>query len=72
MTLRELSEPGEDHGVQRRIRIVGDDEADAAVGDVSWASPLAHTLIGARVGDAVIWRRPAGEAEIEILAVQYD
>lgn len=60
-----------DEGVERTVRIVGDDEADAAVGDISWASPLARALIGARVGDVVTWRRPAGAAEIEILRVAY-
>ena len=65
-------------GVQQRLRIVGDDEADAAAGDISWASPLARALIGARVGDCVAWRPPANsaansarESEIEILALTY-
>jgi transcription elongation GreA/GreB family factor len=61
----------EEDGVQRRIRIVGDDEADAAAGDISWASPLARALIGARMGESVVWQRPAGAVEIEILAVEY-
>jgi transcription elongation GreA/GreB family factor len=58
-------------GVEHTVRIVGDDEADAPAGYISWASPLARALIGARVGDAVTWRRPAGTAEIEILRVEY-
>ncbi len=69
VTVSNMSEGG---GVQRRIRIVGDDEADAAAGDLSWASPLARALIGARVGECVTWQRPAGAAEIEILAVTYE
>ena len=60
-----------DDGEQRRVRIVGDDEADAAVGDISWASPLARALIGARVGEIVSCHRPAGATEIEILAIHY-
>jgi transcription elongation factor GreB len=60
-----------DDGEQQRVRIVGDDEADAVAGDISWASPLARALIGARVGEIVTWRRPAGAAEIEILAIHY-
>lgn len=68
VTVREMGENGD---VQRRIRIVGDDEADAAAGDVSWASPLARALIGARVGESVAWQRPVGVVEIEILAVEY-
>ena len=62
----------DDDGTQQQVRIVGDDEADAAKGDISWASPLARALIGARVGDVVTWRRPAGAAQIEILAVNYE
>jgi transcription elongation factor GreB len=51
--------------------IVGDDEADVAAGKISWASPLAKAMIGARVGDTVIWRRPAGDAEVEIVGIDY-
>jgi len=61
-----------DAGAQQRYRIVGDDEADAAAGDISWASPLARALIGARVGDVVTWQRPAGAAEIEVISIRYD
>ena len=61
-----------DDGEEQHMRIVGDDEADVAAGDISWASPLARALIGARVGDVVIWRRPAGDAQIEIMAIHYD
>ena len=60
----------EHHSERRSYRIVGDDEADAAVGDVSWASPLAQALLGARAGDVVVWRRPAGAVEIEITAIR--
>jgi transcription elongation factor GreB len=52
-------------------RIVGEDEADAANGLVSWVSPLARALDGAAVGDAVIWKRPAGEMELEVAAIRY-
>ncbi len=51
--------------------IVGDDEADVTGGKISWASPLAKALIGARVGDTVKWRRPAGDAEVEIVEIRY-
>lgn len=51
--------------------IVGDDEADVTAGRISWASPLARSLLGARVGDVVKWHRPAGDTEIEIVAVEY-
>lgn len=51
--------------------IVGDDEADVTAGKISWGSPLARSLLGAKVGETVKWRRPAGETEVEIVAVDY-
>jgi transcription elongation GreA/GreB family factor len=56
---------------KHRFTIVGDDEADVTGGKISWASPLARAMIGARVGDTVKWHRPAGEAEVEIVAISY-
>lgn len=40
-------------GTALRYRIVGEDEADPAKGLLSWASPPAEALLGARVGEAV-------------------
>jgi transcription elongation GreA/GreB family factor len=51
--------------------IVGEDEADAAHGKVSWRSPLAKALIGARAGDTVTWYRPAGSTTLEVLEIRY-
>lgn len=53
-------------GRARRVRIVGVDEVDAAAGDISWISPLATALLGARPGDVVTLRRPGGEEELEV------
>jgi len=53
------------------FHIVGDDEADVAAGKISWGSPLARSLIGAKVGETVKWRRPAGDTEVEIVAIEY-
>jgi transcription elongation GreA/GreB family factor len=59
--------PAQD-GRRQTFRIVGEDEADPASGKISWRSPLAQALIGARPGDVVETDRPKGE--IEILAVE--
>ena len=67
---REAALADED-GKELRFTLVGDDEADVAAGKISWASPLAKAMIGARVGDTVKWRRPAGEADIEIVEIRY-
>ena len=56
---------------ERRWQIVGEDEADAEHGLVSYVSPLATALLGARVGDEVCWQRPAGDMTIEVLRIDY-
>lgn len=56
---------------ERDFVIVGEDEADAAAGKISWVSPLARTLMGASVGDTVTWKRPAGDLELEIVSIRY-
>jgi transcription elongation GreA/GreB family factor len=59
-------------GKQRAFHIVGDDEADVASGRISWASPLAKALMGAKVGDTVKWQRQADASEVEIVAIEYN
>lgn len=58
-------------GTERTFTIVGEDEADLVALKVSYVSPLAEALLGARVGDTVVWRRPAGDAELTIRAIAY-
>lgn len=62
----------DEDGTAYRYRIVGEDEADPELGCVSWVSPLARALDGARVGDSVIWKRPVGDLEVEVVAIQYE
>lgn len=57
---------------ERTFTIVGEDEADLAALKVSYVSPLAEALMGARVGDRVVWRRPAGDLELTVKAIAYD
>ncbi len=57
-------------GQRMTFAIVGEDEADAAQGKISWVSPLARAVAEARVGDAVAWKRPAGEVELTIVAIR--
>jgi transcription elongation GreA/GreB family factor len=51
-------------GREQRFRIVGVDEADAANGLISFRSPLAAAILGARIGDIVEAPPPLGEIEI--------
>jgi transcription elongation GreA/GreB family factor len=56
-------------GERSRFVIVGEDEADAAQGKISWVSPLARALLNAGVGDVVTWHRPVGDKPLEIIAI---
>ncbi len=58
-------------GAEREFAIVGEDEADAGHGSVSWVSPLARALLGAQVGDEIVWHRPAGDVVLEVRAISY-
>ncbi|MCX8517468.1 MAG: GreA/GreB family elongation factor, partial [Rhodoferax sp.] len=53
------------------LRIMGIDEADSAQGEVSWISPIARTLLRARVGDQLRLVMPDRVGDIEVLAVEY-
>jgi transcription elongation GreA/GreB family factor len=59
-------------GQERVFTIVGEDEADVATGKVSWVSPLARALLGASVDDTVTWKRPSGDADLEIASIDYE
>lgn len=56
---------------RRTLTLVGEDEADASLGLISWAAPIARALVGARVGDERIVRLPAGEKSYEIMSIRY-
>ena len=58
-------------GKKHRFTIVGEDEAAIDEGKISWVSPLAKVLIGKKVGERVIWKRPIGDLSVEILEIRY-
>ena len=59
-----------EHDEQQRIQLVGEDQADAGAGLINWGSPLGRALLGAQVGDEVLWKRPAGDQLIEVLRIE--
>jgi transcription elongation factor GreB len=61
----------DEEGNEKSYRIVGVDESDPAKGKISWISPIAKALISARVGDVVTLELPDGNAELEILQIDY-
>ncbi len=61
----------DDLGVEQVVTILGIDEAESALNQVSWISPVARALLKARVGDEVKLVTPAGPRDIEVLEVLY-
>jgi len=59
----------DDHEV--RYQIVGETEADAKKGRISYSSPVGRALIGRRIGDDVEVITPSGEKYYAIEAVEF-
>lgn len=58
-------------GQQSHYRIVGPDETDARLGDISIDSPLARAMLRKRIDDVVEAELPGGLASYAIVAVDY-
>jgi transcription elongation factor GreB len=56
---------------ERTVTLVGEDEADASAGRISWQSPLARALRGAAIGDLRRVMLPGGEKEYEVTRIDY-
>jgi transcription elongation GreA/GreB family factor len=53
-------------GASVRFRLVGEDEADAARGLLSWVAPLGQALLGRELGEAVLFQG----VEAEIVSIE--
>lgn len=56
---------------ERVVTLVGEDEADASSGRISWKSPMANALKRAVVGDCRTVNLPAGPRDYEIVGISY-
>ncbi len=56
---------------ERTVTLVGEDEAYASAGRISWRSPFARALKGAAVGDVRRVELPAGARDYEVVAIAY-
>ena len=54
-----------------KYQIVGETEADAKVGRISYASPHRRALIGRQVGEEVEFSAPSGDKYFEISKIQF-
>ncbi|HEX7743280.1 MAG TPA: GreA/GreB family elongation factor [Sphingobium sp.] len=55
-------------GVEKRIDLVGDDEADPAAGRIAFTAPLARAMMDAEVEEAIDFAGKSGA--IEIVAIE--
>ena len=52
-------------------QIVGSDEIDIKMGKISWNSPVAKALLGKKIDDEVIIKKPQGEETVTILSFEF-
>ena len=67
VTLRTAS--GDREGEERRLEIVGIDEADAAHGRVAFTAPIARAILGRGVGDTAVLHSPRGQELLEVMSI---
>jgi transcription elongation factor GreB len=61
----------DEEGNQRTVTILGVDEANSGLGQISWVSPVAKVLLKSRVGDEVTLVTPQGTQILDVLKVEY-
>ncbi len=54
----------------KEYTLVGEGEADMALGKISYQSPLGEALFGAKKGELVTFKSPAGPIEYKIIDIQ--
>ncbi len=59
----------DEEGEERCYQLVGPDEFDVTAGRISIDSPVGVALLGKKVDDEVIIRRPAGDLHVTIIAI---
>jgi transcription elongation factor GreB len=61
----------DDNGSQKTYRIVGPDEFDLNQQKLSMDSPLAKAMLGKRLDDEIILKKPEGEEFFYIVKIEY-
>ena len=61
----------DDDGNEKTYQIVGPDEFDVARQKLSMDSPLAKAMLGKRLDDEIILKKPEGEEVFYITAIEY-
>lgn len=53
------------------FQIVGEDEIETEQGKISWKSPIAKALLGKKVGDDILVRKPTSEEYLTIEKIEF-
>jgi transcription elongation factor GreB len=61
----------DEDGNLKTYQIVGEDEFKIEEGKISWKSPLAKSLLGKKLDDETVVKKPSGEATITIVGIKY-
>ena len=61
----------DDDDAERVVTLVGEDEADAGAGRISFYSPIANAVRGAAIGDVRRVALPGGDKDYEVVAIDY-
>jgi transcription elongation factor GreB len=69
VTLRTLS--GEHAGEERRLEIVGVDEAEVVRGRIAFTAPIARAILGRGVGDTAALDTPRGKELLQVVSIDY-
>lgn len=58
-------------GETKTYQIVGEDEIDTLGNKLSWKSPMAKALLGKKIDDEVLIKRPKGDDYVTILEIKF-
>jgi transcription elongation factor GreB len=61
----------DEDGNLKTYQIVGEDEFKIEEGKISWKSPLAKSLLGRKLDDEAVVKKPSGEATVTIVGIKY-
>jgi transcription elongation factor GreB len=62
----------DEDGLTKTYQIVGEDEVEGKLGQISHVSPVGRALFNKKEGDSVTVHRPAGELELTIVKISYE
>ncbi|MEK6554496.1 MAG: transcription elongation factor GreB [Bdellovibrionota bacterium] len=61
----------DEDGEVKKYQIVGEDEIDTEAGRISWRSPIAVALLGKKLDDEVVIKRPVGNLIVTVNKIEF-